>query len=188
MKSPCGTGGTVGFGAVGVSVSVAVQLDEVFGALIGLLLTAGGLCFAATEVTDVPGELRTPDFGHPALCGFRCCYTDAAQKLGTAAGDRPSNQIDTAAGARSRPGWCLLCTICMLNMHGYSHTSSRHLFYILRCHLIRSNSNLNIIFYTCKYSIYVTRSRYYAVEAPTPPVPPSLSDQLQQQRRGEKAD
>lgn len=53
-------GGTIGFGAIGVSVSVAVQVDEVFGALIGLLITAGGLCFVAVEVTDVPGELRTP--------------------------------------------------------------------------------------------------------------------------------
>ena len=53
-------GGTIGFGAIGVSVSIAVQVDEVFGALIGLLITAGGLCYVATEITEVPGELRTP--------------------------------------------------------------------------------------------------------------------------------
>lgn len=69
-------GGTIGFGAVGVSVSAAVQLDEVFGALMGLLLSAGGLCAMASEVTHIPGELRTPDFGHPALLCTCCCQGD----------------------------------------------------------------------------------------------------------------
>ena len=69
-------GGTIGFGAVGVSISAAVQLDEVFGALMGLLLSAGGLCAMASETTHVPGELRTPDLGHPALMCMSCCLGD----------------------------------------------------------------------------------------------------------------
>ena len=67
-------GGTGLNAAVGVSVSFAVQLDAVFGALLGLLLTVGGLCLVATEVTHEAGELRTPRFAsHPALLCDRVC-------------------------------------------------------------------------------------------------------------------
>ena len=67
-------GGTGLNAAVGVSASFAVQLDAVFGALLGLLLTVGGLCLIATEVTHEAGELRTPRFAsHPALLCDRVC-------------------------------------------------------------------------------------------------------------------